>query len=239
MNDEISLAAIRKWERSARRRIPILLLGLGAIVAALVFAVISLNQAATTERQLRRAEERRSAQWKAQATDLERQIRSVRQAVRVRDLREADRLLRISLQDSQELKDLAAKPAAVPVTPPGGPANKTAPALAGPATSGAGAEPGESRPDVYIQFAGALQREQIKTLNRALKEAGWRVQGSSGERTQNARDLNEVGFSAARDQAAAEALADALNQSGLPGRTVRARRVPIVGAGTLEVWISN
>lgn len=90
---------------------------------------------------------------------------------------------------------------------------------------------------VYIQFAGAFRREQITTLNQMLRQAGWAAQGPSGERTLAAAGMGEVRY-AGNNAAAGQALADALNQSGLPIRRVTPRYNSNAG-DNLKVWISN
>lgn len=90
---------------------------------------------------------------------------------------------------------------------------------------------------VYIQFGGALSRAQIAALNRALREAGWKARGDSGERLETARGLNEVRYSGG-DRAAAEALAAAINEARMTSGPVRAREVDAIRPGVLEAWIS-
>lgn len=90
---------------------------------------------------------------------------------------------------------------------------------------------------VYIQFAGSLTRAQITALNSALRQAGWRMQSTSGERTPAAAGMAQVRF-AGENGPAAQKLADALNQSGLPIRPVTAQHHAEIG-DNLEVWISN
>lgn len=90
---------------------------------------------------------------------------------------------------------------------------------------------------VYIQFAGDLKREQIAALNQMLKQAGWAAQGASGERTSKAAGKAEVRY-AGDNAAVAQALADALNHSGLPIRKVSPSFNKTIG-DNLEVWISN
>ena len=91
---------------------------------------------------------------------------------------------------------------------------------------------------VYIQFAGVLTRAQITALNGALRAAGWRAQGPSGERTALAAGLNEVRYSG-NNAAAAQALADAINATGVVRGRVSARRVSVIARNVLEVWISR
>lgn len=92
--------------------------------------------------------------------------------------------------------------------------------------------------EVYIQFAGSLTRAQITALNAALRGAGWRVQGKSGERTPSALRFNEVRYSG-ESLPAAEALAAAINSSRIVPTTVQPKRVAAIGANHLEIWISR
>jgi predicted acylesterase/phospholipase RssA len=92
---------------------------------------------------------------------------------------------------------------------------------------------------VYIQFAGTYTRPQITELNAALRKAGWDMQSSSGERTENANGRNEVRFGAG-GQRAAEELAKAINSSSVrPGTPLKPVYMEIVGPRNLEVWMSN
>ena len=90
---------------------------------------------------------------------------------------------------------------------------------------------------VYIQFAGNVQRSEIIALNQALRQAGWNMQGASGDRIAAATGLNEVRFFGEADRLAAEVLGASLSQAW--GKPVRARQLEIIRAGTLEVWISR
>lgn len=94
----------------------------------------------------------------------------------------------------------------------------------------------EHKQPVYIQFAG-FQRAQIAALNRGLRNAGWTVQGQSGERLSKAAGLNEVRWSGSNEQAAID-LKDAINAANLTSKPLRIRQAD-VGATNLEVWISR
>lgn len=91
---------------------------------------------------------------------------------------------------------------------------------------------------VFIQFAGNLTRAEITGLNESLGVAGWKVQGRSGERTPASAGFNEVRYSG-ENEAAAQALSDAINKSGLLTATVRPKRVSSIKPNELEVWISR
>jgi hypothetical protein len=98
--------------------------------------------------------------------------------------------------------------------------------------------PGQFDQAVYIQFAGNLTRAQITALNQALRQSGWAVQGASGERIATADGLNEVRYSG-NNEAAAAALAAAINQARITAEPVRPRKVDIIQPRVLEVWISG
>lgn len=108
-----------------------------------------------------------------------------------------------------------------------------------PAAGGEPALPAAAyRQKVYIQFAGSLKREQIVALNRRLAQAGWAVQGSSGERIGTAAGRHEIRYSA-DNRAAAEALARAIDDAAIIRAPVTTRALPIISRDVLEIWISN
>lgn len=90
---------------------------------------------------------------------------------------------------------------------------------------------------VYIQFAGSLTRERIKELNRRLRDAGWTVRSTSGERTESAKKQNEVRYSRANAEAARD-LAQAVSSDKITG-TIRVPPPNESIGGNLELWISN
>ena len=90
-----------------------------------------------------------------------------------------------------------------------------------------------------LSYRERLIREEITSLNSGLRIADWNVQGGSGERIATASGLNEVRYSGENGRAAQD-LADAINQSGLPlARKVSIRRANIIGSNDLEVWLSR
>ncbi|WP_026190653.1 hypothetical protein [Methylobacterium sp. WSM2598] len=125
----------------------------------------------------------------------------------------------------------AAPPAGTPA--PAKPAGATA-APAGPAAEA------RAKYQVYIQFAG-FPRPAIAALANALAAQGWAVQGAGagGERVAAAATLAEVRYGDPAAKPAAEALAAALNQSGIVPRTVRAVPLAIIRPNVLEVWIGQ
>ncbi|MBY3329010.1 peptidoglycan-binding protein [Rhizobium laguerreae] len=91
---------------------------------------------------------------------------------------------------------------------------------------------------IYVQFGGAIQRDEINTLTARLLRGGWSVPGEA-ERLKTAIGLNEVRYGTTEDQPAAEALADILSGLRFSDRTVLAKRVRMVRPGILEAWISR
>ncbi|WP_375464296.1 hypothetical protein [uncultured Methylobacterium sp.] len=92
---------------------------------------------------------------------------------------------------------------------------------------------------VDIQFAGLITRESIMALNNGLRSGGWNVRGPSGERIQSAAGLNEVRYGVDADRTAAQALADAVTATRIGAVPVQIKRVPVISASKLELWISN
>lgn len=90
---------------------------------------------------------------------------------------------------------------------------------------------------VYIQFAGTLTRDQIRALNKRLRDAGWNVQSSSGERIRMPARTNEVRFSTA-NAVAAQDLANAVGATGITQQIRLAGPNERIG-GNLELWISK
>jgi len=94
---------------------------------------------------------------------------------------------------------------------------------------------------VFVQFAGALQRENMIAFARGLRDQGWNVQGADqgGERTASAAGINVIRHGSTDDAAAAQDLARQVGATSPAGRTPRVERVSTIAARTLEVWISN
>lgn len=92
---------------------------------------------------------------------------------------------------------------------------------------------------VYVQFAGILTRDSVRTLMLTLEAQGWNVQGAAqgGERTNAAAGYNEVRFSG-DSRAAAQQLAAELERFNLTGRPITVVENPDIDAGALEVWLS-
>jgi TIR domain len=108
---------------------------------------------------------------------------------------------------------------------------------------------GEASPDtpikpadyqVFVQFAGVIQRDDVIAMSHKLSEKGWRVQGADrgGERTGSAAGYNEVRYSPG-DEAAAKALARLIQEANLVPNTIAVTPASGIDANTLEVWISR
>ena len=93
---------------------------------------------------------------------------------------------------------------------------------------------------VYVQFAG-YDRPKIVSLADALAKQNWNVQGRDhgGERTTNAAGLSEVRYHDAPQKAAADALAAAINATGILNTQVKAVAVAAIQPTVLEVWIGQ
>ena len=94
---------------------------------------------------------------------------------------------------------------------------------------------------VYFQFAGVLERDDVRSVMRRLRDAGWRIQGveGGGERTASAAGFAEVRYAASADKRDAEALAAAVQATKLISKPITAKESPLVKKNTLEVWISR
>lgn len=93
---------------------------------------------------------------------------------------------------------------------------------------------------VTMQFAGSLDRGNVRTVMQQLADLGWNVQGvkGGGERTVAAAGSSEVRF-AAGDEAAAKALATMVDATKISSKTVQAVQNSRVTKGTLEIWVSR
>lgn len=90
---------------------------------------------------------------------------------------------------------------------------------------------------VYVQFAG-MTREAAQALSAKMRALGWGIPTPGEERVAAAAGRNEVRYNPYNDadRRAAELLAADLTAAGQP---VTARAVPVIGANTLEIWIST
>ncbi|MBM2711713.1 DNA/RNA non-specific endonuclease [Mesorhizobium caraganae] len=95
----------------------------------------------------------------------------------------------------------------------------------------------QQRPQTaYVQFAG-MTREDAQALSAKMRALGWGIPTPGEERVAAAAGKNEVRYKPDNDadRSAAELLAADLTAAGQP---VTARAVPVIGANTLEIWIS-
>lgn len=121
----------------------------------------------------------------------------------------------------------------VPPSPPPPP-----PPVVVPPPTATGIQPAKYQ--VLVQFAGVLTRDSVRGMMQRLKEQGWNVQGiaGGGQRTSTAAGTAEV-RARESDRAAAQALATAVQASGLTAKPVEVKPNNSVESGTLEVWISR
>jgi len=94
---------------------------------------------------------------------------------------------------------------------------------------------------VFVQFAGILKRDDVRTVMRRLSDSGWRVQGvdGGGERTAIAAGFAEVRYAERGDEPIAKALAEAVQTTNLLSKPLKATENRNVKKGTLEVWVSR
>lgn len=147
---------------------------------------------------------------------------------------------RVQLQAAIWQSEVAAQTVGAPIGDAAG-----APVAVGSDKPAAGKSKGDGLPPVsygqrvFIQFAGRIARDDVAAFNQSLRGAGWRVEGSSGERSASAIGFNEVRYSKLKDREAAEALTVAATRSGLSASPLKVKQMSIVQPGTLQLWISN
>jgi len=116
-------------------------------------------------------------------------------------------------------------------------------------TAGANPKPPDPPPDpttqvqrsnylIFVQFAGVITREQIKSMSAQLFGLGWRVFADLN-RTSAAAGMNEVRYSANNDERAATLLAEEIGKAIQTTRAVRIVQDSRVAANTLQAWISR
>lgn len=226
---------------SSGRRIPLLLLGLVAIVVGLVILTIQLDRQARAARleavQARLARdvaETARRETERAYNDNARILSQAREALRLGQRERLAKLLDVGLTEAEtEAQGVRIGTDGQNAPVPRADTVRPARTFDLPAAT----RPYPQR--VFIQFAGLIQRPDVAALNRALVAAGWKIEGRDGERTGRAAGLNEVRYSADEDRAAAIELARVLTGARLGSREVVAKRFAIIVPGTLEVWISN
>ena len=94
---------------------------------------------------------------------------------------------------------------------------------------------------VFVQFAGALKRQDVRGMMEQLRKAGWNVQGvdGGGQRTGTAAGANEVRYRDNSDVPAAQMLAHEVQIANLVSRVITEKPVSSIEKGNLEVWISR
>jgi hypothetical protein len=122
-------------------------------------------------------------------------------------------------------------------------AQRTAPApsAAGPlAAPEAGTDVDPRRYTVFVQFAGSLQRDAVRSLMQQLQSQGWKVQGvdGGGQRTAAAAGFSEIRYPPG-NEAAAKALAAVVQSSKLSARPIGLSPNSSILKDVLEVWISR
>ncbi|KIZ39268.1 hypothetical protein OO17_20895 [Rhodopseudomonas palustris] len=103
------------------------------------------------------------------------------------------------------------------------------------------APPAATNYDVFFQFAGAIDRSDVRSVMKKIGDAGWKVEGvdGGGQRTPSAANTAAVRYRDQSDDPTARTLADSLNATKLISRSIKPERNDGVAKGTLEVWISR
>jgi hypothetical protein len=246
-SDDRLLTAIDEAEVAARRSRPLLLIGFVLLIAAFVSLSIYLNNARAAAERARDAAVQeafaKNSAANAAANSLEAALVSLERG----DRETALDILRLAQGKLERVAGSALPGDAANAPQTAAPVPLAQAKVVNVLQQAAAERPGMALPgypagkayDVYIQFAGSITRGKIVSLNQALREAGWDVQGPSGERIATAAGFNEVRYASAADAEAARALASALNMTGIAGRPVEARELGMIRPGTLEVWVSN
>jgi len=135
----------------------------------------------------------------------------------------ADKVAEITADKvAESTESTPAVPAALPEIPPN-----------------AGFQPANYK--VFVQFAGVITRDSVKSMMRALRNNGWNVQGANagGERTVAAAGYTEVRYPNESDLQAARALAREVQAANLTSHAITEQRTPSIAKGSLEVWVSR
>jgi hypothetical protein len=247
--DEPSLRELaERLGETSGRRIPLLVLGLAAIVIGLVILTFQLDSQrqraeraagdaradAAEAKQARQVAEQARRETEAALNDKARILGQAKEALRLGQWERLAELLKDSLTEAESDAQGVRSGTAGWSTPV-----PQADTIRPTRTFDLPGATGSYRQRVFIQFAGLIQRPDIAALNRALAAGGWNVQGRDGERVGRAAGLNEVRYFADEDREAAIELARVLTMAGLGSRDVVAKRVARIVPGTLEAWISN
>lgn len=94
---------------------------------------------------------------------------------------------------------------------------------------------------VWLQFAGSIQREEMKEFGKKIKEKWPNTQGAEqgGERTQNAAGMLEVRYGDEKDKNAAIDLTKDVLRTNIVKLMKETKRVEGIPSGSLEIWISR
>ncbi len=100
---------------------------------------------------------------------------------------------------------------------------------------------------VYVQFAGAISRDQMVALNTKLHDAKWNIPDykRGGERRADAAGLNAIRYYYKADRENAERLAQAVLAAPPPAGAGKNLEIQYFGdryqprQGLLELWLSN
>lgn len=227
--EDLLTALTERLGRSQRRSAPFQVAGLIAVVVGLTVLTVQLNT-------MRQAAETRERAATEAFNESARTLANAKALLAAGDLD----ALRKELDVAELRAEANAQAAALPVAAPAVqvPTTSTPPAPIAPDFIA----PPQSEPfrqEIYLQFAGLIQRSDVAAVNLALKNVGWHMQGKDGERTGAAAGLNEVRYSAEADRPAADALARALTAAKLGSGDVVVKQVRIIRPGTLEAWISK
>lgn len=93
---------------------------------------------------------------------------------------------------------------------------------------------------IWIQFAGAIKREEMIEFGQSIKRQWPDVPGADrgGERTKAAFNKNEVRYGPVSDEPAAKKLAEHINYLGKFPH-VKIAHTPSISPGSLEIWVSR
>ena len=226
---------------SSGRRIPLLVIGLVAIVVGLAILTFQLDRQARLARteaaeatQARQVAEQARRDTERAFNDNARILGEAKEALRLGQRERLATLLEVGLTDAEkDAQGVRSASSGQAVLVPKADIVRPARTFDLPAKTAAHPQ------KVFIQFAGLIQRPDVAALNRALAASGWNVQGRDGERTGRAAGLNEVRYSADEDREAAHELARILTAAQLGSGEVAAKRVKVIVPGTLEVWVSR
>lgn len=247
ISDMEIIARIERAEVATKRSKLFLLVGLAAIIAGFITLTFYLNYAKQEAERARDEAMSIALSQSRNANVAANTLEAVRGALIAGRVPRALELLQIAARQQEQVAEapMPATAATRPDFPAPVPAEQ--PQIARALRDATSDSPNLSLPSfagaqehrIFIQFAGSIPRREIVVLNQALRDAGWDVQGASGERIASAVGLNEVRFSGPEDEPAADALSAALTRAHVSSQPVRKKQLSIIRPSTLEVWISR